>query len=183
MSSTAPLASTACRIAAALDEHFDPSTAAIRQVLAAGRMTFTPCGCPEARLLRLWLHDPWSLPDRELFAVLYLLADLLIWRRMKQASRDLSSAANWASIAARHSTHAELARRRYPPHGDPDRWVRDDPPDHRPIDRAAMARWAAIGHTHHHDPREHGRTPKADGRELDGQTWDQYPDHGRVGVA
>jgi len=34
MNSTPTLAATAERIAAALDEHFDPSTAAIRQVLA-----------------------------------------------------------------------------------------------------------------------------------------------------
>lgn len=50
---------------------------------------------------------------------------------LKQAAVAMSDALDW-SAEARRPSHAELMRRRYPPTGDPDLWVRygpDGPPE------------------------------------------------------
>lgn len=51
------------------------------------------------------------------------MVELELAYRLKAAAVDLSLAADWS---ADRSSHAELIRRRYPPDGDPERWVRGE---------------------------------------------------------
>lgn len=70
-----------------------------------------PCDCPEARLLREWLTDPWSLPDPDLWPVAMLLSEQLAVNRLRAMSHDLCAAQDWRKVASALS-YAELDRRR-----------------------------------------------------------------------
>lgn len=95
-----------------------------------------------------YLHE--STPDvisARLHEELALL-DRVTTDRLKAASADVSSAADWGRIAISSVPYAELHRRRYPWLYDPD-WT--NPLEVTAADRAAAAHWAATGHTYRED--------------------------------
>jgi hypothetical protein len=86
----------------------------------------TPCGCPEAELLRDILAGQVPAADthtwRALAAAIDAAATMHTLTALRDASHRISAGADWAAVAGAPS-HAELQRRRYPPDGDMERWV------------------------------------------------------------
>jgi len=105
---------------------------------------FTPCGCPEAELLRQVLTGEVPAVDTPMWAALVALVEAAAVRRLAVFDTGRSFQVNGVDLFA---APTELHRRRYPPHGDIGHWVRHGL-QRQPIDRPALRRWAATGHSH-----------------------------------
>lgn len=86
-----------------------------------------PCDCPEAQLLREILSGQIPAVDsptwRALAAAIEARAAHLHADTLRQVSAAIHGDIDWRAHAA-GPDHRELMRRRYPPDGDIDRWVR-----------------------------------------------------------